>query len=196
MPPFGSFSPLCSLSPLPACTLLLTSLLRSSPPSLALPTLFPASQRNNITGAYTPTGGAAGVVTSSSSKEDLLIRTLINQAGVGVGEECVVRRMNSIPGDSQLGDIAQIVLASLSTLFILFLIYLTSRRRAAVGRSELRIFFTLYLISLPLGLVSRGGFLVQGGTGLAVVTALEMGVWAGMGWVLLGNGIVATQVVE
>ncbi|TFY82526.1 hypothetical protein EWM64_g1485 [Hericium alpestre] len=76
------------------------------------------------------------------------------------------------------------------------LIHFCRRRKAAVGRVELRFFFVLYLLSLPLQLLTTGAFLHQGSTALVVLTAIHAGVVAALFWALLGNAIVATQVVE
>ncbi|THH15006.1 hypothetical protein EW146_g5407 [Bondarzewia mesenterica] len=79
---------------------------------------------------------------------------------------------------------------------MLGLIFLTGRRKAAVGRVELRFFFIAYLITLPLQILSTGSFLEQGSTALTVLTAIHAGMVAATFWTLLGNAIVAAQVVE
>ena len=65
-----------------------------------------------------------------------------------------------------------------------------------LGRLEFRVFLFLYLLSLPLQLISTGSFLHQGSTALVVITAIHAGVVAATFWTLLGNGILSTQVVE
>ncbi|KAF5341052.1 hypothetical protein D9611_006152 [Ephemerocybe angulata] len=64
------------------------------------------------------------------------------------------------------------------------------------GRIELRSFLTLYLLTLPLQLLSTGALLAQGSTALVVLTAVHAGMVAALFWTLLANAIVATQVVE
>lgn len=64
------------------------------------------------------------------------------------------------------------------------------------GRVELRSFLVLYLLSLPLQLVTTGSLLKQSSTVLVVFTGIHMGVIAALFWTLLANAIVATQVVE
>lgn len=54
----------------------------------------------------------------------------------------------------------------------------------------------LYLISLPLQLVTTGALLEQGSTGLTAVTAVHAAVVATLFWSLLANGLIATQIVE
>jgi hypothetical protein len=64
------------------------------------------------------------------------------------------------------------------------------------GRVELRAFLALYLVTLPLQLITTGSFLEQGTTPLVVITAIHAGAVAALFWTLLGNALVATQVVE
>ncbi|EMD34581.1 hypothetical protein CERSUDRAFT_23713, partial [Gelatoporia subvermispora B] len=95
-----------------------------------------------------------------------------------------------------LGNIANIIACGLSMFFMVTLIIWTSRRKAAVGRVELRLFFIMYLLTLPFQLLSTGSFLEQGSTALTAITAVHAGLVAATFWALLGNGIVSTQVVE
>lgn len=64
------------------------------------------------------------------------------------------------------------------------------------GRIELRAFLILYLFTLPLQLITTGSFLEQGTTSLVVFTAIHAGAVAALFWSLLGNALVATQIVE
>ncbi|KAF7973107.1 hypothetical protein HWV62_16218 [Athelia sp. TMB] len=114
-------------------------------------------------------------------------------APVGVNPECGILLAGT---DKSLGNIANIVACALSMIFVAALVIIAGRRKAAVGRTELRLFLALYTLSLPLQLVTTGAFLQQGTTALVVVTAVHAGVVATLFWALLANGIVATQVVE
>ncbi|KAJ7860364.1 hypothetical protein B0H14DRAFT_2744466 [Mycena olivaceomarginata] len=58
-------------------------------------------------------------------------------------------------------------------VFTAVLIWVTNKRKAAVGRIELRTFLSLYFLTLPLQLVTTGSFLEQGGTPLVVITAIH-----------------------
>ncbi|KAI0737052.1 hypothetical protein C8Q80DRAFT_1125413 [Daedaleopsis nitida] len=69
-------------------------------------------------------------------------------------------------------------------------------RYDTVHSSILRIFLVLYLVTLPLQLISTGSFLEQGSTALTAITAVHAGFVAATFWALLGNAIVSTQVVE
>ncbi|KZT64757.1 hypothetical protein DAEQUDRAFT_732198 [Daedalea quercina L-15889] len=114
-------------------------------------------------------------------------------APVGVNPQCGILRVGA---DGSVGNIANIVVCAISILFTLLLIYWTSRRRAAVGRVEIRQFFVLYLLTLPFQLVTTGAFLEQGSTALTAVTGVHAGLVAATFWALLANAIVSTQVVE
>jgi uncharacterized membrane protein len=58
------------------------------------------------------------------------------------------------------------------------------------------VFLLLYLISLPLQLLTTGSLLEQGSTPLVALTAIHVGIVVALFWALLANAIVATQVVE
>ena len=70
------------------------------------------------------------------------------------------------------------------------------RSYPSIGRIELRSLLILYLITLPLQLVTTGSLLEQGSTALVAVTAVHAGVVVALFWSLLANAIVATQIVE
>ncbi|KAG2359589.1 chitin synthase III catalytic subunit [Suillus spraguei] len=114
-------------------------------------------------------------------------------APVGVNPECGIPKVNT---NGSLGNIANIIVCGLSFFVIGALIYFTGRRKAAVGRVELRIFFVLYLLTLPFQLITTGSLLTQGSTALVVLTAIHAGLVATLFWTLLANAIVATQIVE
>ncbi|KZS97480.1 hypothetical protein SISNIDRAFT_450294 [Sistotremastrum niveocremeum HHB9708] len=119
-------------------------------------------------------------------------------APVGVNPSCAINRISQ-PGSfggTSLGNIAQIIACAACFFFVVFLIIKVSRRRAAVGRVEFRIFLMIYLLSLPLNLLTTGSVLKQGSLPLVILTAVHAGVVAALFWALLANGIVSTQVVE
>ena len=64
------------------------------------------------------------------------------------------------------------------------------------GRVKFRAFLAVYLLTLLLQLFTTGSFLEQGTTALVVLTAIHAGAVAGLFWMLLGNALVATQIVE
>ncbi|KAI8971337.1 chitin synthase III catalytic subunit [Trametes punicea] len=114
-------------------------------------------------------------------------------APIGVNPVCGIPLVNH---DGSLANIANIIACALSMLLVLVLIFWTSRRRAAVGRVEFRLFLILYFLTLPFQLISTGAFLQQGSTALTAITAVHAGLVAATFWTLLGNAIVSTQVVE
>ncbi|KAK7458750.1 hypothetical protein VKT23_009751 [Stygiomarasmius scandens] len=97
---------------------------------------------------------------------------------------------------NSLGNIANIVASGLSIPFVLFLIFSISRRQAAVGRIEMRILFSTYVLSLILQILTTSSLLEQGSTALVVLTAIHAGVVAAWFWMLLANAFVATQFID
>lgn len=66
----------------------------------------------------------------------------------------------------------------------------------SAGRTELRIFFGVYLLTLIFQILTTGSVIQQGSKGLVILTAIHAGLVATLFWTLLGNAIVATQIVE
>ncbi|KIK06332.1 hypothetical protein K443DRAFT_674320 [Laccaria amethystina LaAM-08-1] len=114
-------------------------------------------------------------------------------APVGINPQCGIQRLGH---NGSISNVANIAVCGASIFFTAFLIFICNRRKAAVGRVELRTFLGLYLLTLPLQLLTTGSLLEQGSTALVVLTAIHAGVVAGLFWALLANAIVATQVVE
>jgi len=126
---------------------------------------------------------------------DFLIGLSVNQssAPVGVNPKCGIPRVGF---DNSIGNIANILACGFSILVTLWLIIRCNQRKAAVGRIELLAFLVVYLLTLPLQLITTGSFLEQGTSALVVFTALNAGAVAVLFWMLLGNAVVATQVVD
>ncbi|KAF9478912.1 hypothetical protein BDN70DRAFT_859249 [Pholiota conissans] len=116
-----------------------------------------------------------------------------SSAPVGVNPNCGIPRVGH---DGSLSNIANIAACGVSVFFVIFLIFICNRRKAAVGRIELRTLLTLYLLTLPLQLITTGSLLEQGSTALIALTAIHAGAVVALFWALLANAIVATQVVE
>ncbi|KAI0088926.1 chitin synthase III catalytic subunit [Irpex rosettiformis] len=114
-------------------------------------------------------------------------------APVGINPVCGIP---FVAVDGSLANIANIIACGLSVIFLVYLTWATSRRKAAVGRIELRLFLILYLLTLPLQILTTGSFIEQGSTALTVLTAIHAGLVAATFWALLANGIVSTQIVE
>jgi hypothetical protein len=88
------------------------------------------------------------------------------------------------------------VVSGLSVIFALALAYLASRRKAAVGRHELRTLLLVYALHSALSVITTSSVLEQGSTALAVISSIHVAVIAVLFWILLGNALVATQLVE
>ncbi|KAG6877154.1 hypothetical protein C0993_009912 [Termitomyces sp. T159_Od127] len=132
------------------------------------------------------TGNAAVLVGASASP---------STAGVGVNPKCFIAPTFSDP-PPHLGNIANYVACAVSFFVTLGLIWLVHRRRAAVGRIELRTLLAVYAVTLPLNAITTGSFIRQGSTALVVLTAIHAGFVVAFFWGLLANAIVATQIVE
>lgn len=135
------------------------------------------------------------------TNSDLLVDDSSNAttAGVGVNPTCFIAPTFTTSTDAptpHLGNIANIIACALSLIVTLGLIYLAHRRKAAVGRVELRTLLMVYALSLPFNAISTGSFLQQGSRPLVVITAVHAGIVASFFWGLLANAIVATQIVE
>jgi hypothetical protein len=121
------------------------------------------------------------------------VSAISDSAPVGINPTCGIPRSGH---DGSLGNLPNIIACSLSFSVVLGLVLQCYRRKAAVGRLELMVFLLLYLISLPLQLLTTGSLLEQGSTPLVALTAIHVGIVVALFWALLANAIVATQVVE
>nr|XP_018259939.1 uncharacterized protein I303_08011 [Kwoniella dejecticola CBS 10117]OBR82097.1 hypothetical protein I303_08011 [Kwoniella dejecticola CBS 10117] len=175
--PFGSFSWIF----LPQCNVFFSQLFNGDSPSFT--TLFPDD--SEFFTNYNVTG--------SNAREDPVVQIARADSGVGIGSNCEIARVGH---RGSPGDIALIVLSVLSFLLAATLSIHASKRKAAVGRIELRFFLFLYGLHSALQVVTMSSLLEQGTIALSVLSSVHVGVIACMFWVLLGNAIIATQVVE
>ncbi|KAG5717224.1 hypothetical protein E4T56_gene17204 [Termitomyces sp. T112] len=110
--------------------------------------------------------------------------------GVGINPQCFIAPTFDTSQPSQhLGNITKDIASTFSFVLTLALIWLTHRRKAAVGRIKLR---SVYAITLLLNAITTGAFL-QGSAAFVVLTALHVSFVAAFFWGLLANAIVATQ---
>jgi hypothetical protein len=86
------------------------------------------------------------------------------------------------------------VACGLSAVFVLYLIHRCNRRKAAVGRIELRATLTIYIVTCILQLLTTGSIFAQGSDALTILTAVHAGAVASFFWCLVANALVATQV--
>ncbi|WVQ87834.1 hypothetical protein IAS59_001564 [Cryptococcus gattii] len=179
--PFGSFGWICSHTVLPQCNLFFRQLFENDSPFLT--TLFPES--SNFFSQYNVTG--------RNSNEDLTVLAAKRDAGTGVGSNCEIARVGQ-RGSS--GDVALIVLSALAVLIALLFAFRASRRWAAVGRIELRLLFVAFGVRSAFQIVTMTSLLKQGSKGLVIVSAIHIAIIVVFFWILLGNALIATQVVE
>jgi hypothetical protein len=137
-------------------------------------------------------------------------------AGVGVGSNCVIPHIGQRGSIGDIGELPRVqstrtipflqgnieltsalmIVAGLSTIIALLLTFFAGRRKAAVGRVELRLLFMAYAIHTALSVITMSSVLEQGTTAMAVLSAIHVAVVVALFWVLLGNALVATQIVE
>lgn len=103
---------------------------------------------------------------------------------------------------------ATVVVSFVSLLMVFALLFLSKRRRAAVGRSELQIFLIVSSESLlrtdkqgfgfmsALQAVTMSSMLEQASQPLVILSAIHCAAIAAVAWMLVYNGIIATQVLE
>lgn len=96
-----------------------------------------------------------------------------------------------------------------SLLMVIALLFLSKRRRAAVGRSELQIFLIVscadawprtdrqgFGFMSALQAVTMSSMLEQASSALVILSAIHSATIAAVAWMLVYNGIVATQILE
>ena len=91
---------------------------------------------------------------------------------------------------------ALIVIASISVLLAVLLLWHAGRRKAAVGRIEIQSLLFVYGLHTALSVVTMSSLLEQGSKSLAVLSSIHIAVIVVLFWILLGNAIIATQFVE
>ncbi|KAG8812754.1 hypothetical protein FRC17_001838 [Serendipita sp. 399] len=82
------------------------------------------------------------------------------------------------------------VVCGVSIILTAILAIQVSRRRAAVGRVELRTLLFVYVLSLALQIVTNGSVLRQGSTPIVILTAIHAAIVAAFFWFLIFNGVV------
>jgi len=116
-----------------------------------------------------------------------------NSAPVGVNPVCGIQRLAH---GSQLGNIANTVVAGLSVFLALYLSQRVASRRAAVCRIEFRWFLISYAFTCLFQVLDLGSYFEQGSLALVVLTSIHAGLVAMTFWFLLANALLALQVVE
>ncbi|KAF5329914.1 hypothetical protein D9758_018251 [Tetrapyrgos nigripes] len=97
---------------------------------------------------------------------------------------------------SSLGNIANILACGLSILVILAVLYFVQKRKAAVGRVEMRLLFLVYGLTLVFQILTTTSLLTQGTTALTVLTSIHAGLIPAFFTILFFNAFVSTQIVD
>lgn len=158
---FGSYSYICRNIPsLPSCNLFFRQLLYN-PYQLA-----------------SPATSLLGLPSTNSTEYST---ALANYASGSVNALCAIPRMAAAGGQpGSLGNIANIILCSISVLAALALAVACGMRAAAVGRSEMRILFVVFAIVQLLQLLDTGGIFEAGSTVLTWISGIHLGLVAGL----------------
>eukprot|EP00158_Paraphelidium_tribonemae_P001517 Partr_v1_DN24501_c0_g1_i1_m19680 putative Export control protein len=97
-------------------------------------------------------------------------------------------------GGTQLASFGDLLISGISVILMLLIIYRTHVKYAAVGRKEMNILFSFFLIGSILKVIASTGLVTS--TPGTIIAALQVGFVVGFFWVLLMNGLVGFQLVE
>lgn len=183
--PFGSYSYICSTIPsLPTwyVSLVLSTrwvrLLITS--GLPYSNIFFRQLAVHPYGITAPASSLLGLPTDVNSTAFMM--QLASYPSGSVNPACGINRMSvaggQIPGS--LGNIANIILCAISVLVGLGLATACSRRVAAVGRVEMRFFFTVFALVQVLQLLDTGGIFQAGSTVITWISGIHMGLVVGL----------------
>ncbi|ORX88504.1 hypothetical protein K493DRAFT_77729 [Basidiobolus meristosporus CBS 931.73] len=98
-------------------------------------------------------------------------------------------------GGVNIGNIGDIVVCVVAFLCTIYMGYLSHQKYAAVGRKEMKIFLSFYLLCTIMEILSLGRLLPKGNA-LYWVTSIHIGFIVSALWVLLLNGLVGFQFIE
>lgn len=115
-----------------------------------------------------------------------------NQTGPWQG--CELRGIG-LPGDRILGNLGSILLAGTAVFVAIYLILMSERKRAAVGRREMQAFLAGYVLVSICEIFSIGEFPLPERVRL-VFSAIHIGAISATTWLLFINGIVGYQLMD
>ncbi|KAK4190006.1 chitin synthase III catalytic subunit [Podospora australis] len=121
-----------------------------------------------------------------------VLSTSHNQAGPWGG--CELRGIG-LSGDRHLGNLGSILLAGAACFVAIYLILMSERKRAAVGRREMQAFLVGYLLVSICEIFSVGEFPLNE-KARVVFSAIHIGAIAATTWLLFINGIVGYQLMD
>ncbi|KFA63749.1 hypothetical protein S40285_01978 [Stachybotrys chlorohalonatus IBT 40285] len=103
----------------------------------------------------------------------------------------------SLSGNRHLGNLGSIILAALAIAVAGFLLFLSERKRAAVGRREMQLFLLGYILISICEIFTVGVFPISSGPSVRIVfTAIHIGMIAATTWMLLLNALVGYQLLD
>ncbi|KAH9811019.1 chitin synthase III catalytic subunit-domain-containing protein [Melampsora americana] len=121
----------------------------------------------------------------------------ISEAGMGLNPKCTIPRMASVGGqEGSVGNVANIILCSISIIIPLVICRFVARRRAAVGRVEMIVLLLIYALCSLFQLLDTGAILRQGSRAIVWITALHQTLVVSFFVVLVWLGLLGFQVVE
>lgn len=146
---------------------------------------------------YTAPNAPATAILGLPAVSDATYSSALAAYPVGVNAACAIARMGRAGGQpGSLGNIAQIILCSISVIVALVLAAAAHRRTAAVGKSEMSILFVLYGLLQGLALLTTGAFLQAGAEPLTILSAIHLGLVVAFFWTLAWAAFLSLQVVE
>ncbi|MBW0556062.1 hypothetical protein O181_095777 [Austropuccinia psidii MF-1] len=131
----------------------------------------------------------------NSSQRDLLI----SKSGIGIRSNCSINRMGTLIDDGSrhsAGNIANILVCCLASLFVFHLAFRASRRKAAVGRIEVILFFSVYGLSLIFQLFDTGSIITQGSSAIVWLTSIRLSLIVILYACLIWIGFLGLQLIE
>ncbi|KAJ3501373.1 hypothetical protein NM208_g16950 [Fusarium decemcellulare] len=101
----------------------------------------------------------------------------------------------SLKGDKHLGNLGSIILAGAAIATAAFLILRSERKRAAVGRREMQLFLTGYILISICEIFSVGEFPLNK-TARIAFSAIHIGLITATCWILMLNAVVGYQIID
>ncbi|KAI5852207.1 chitin synthase III catalytic subunit [Tricharina praecox] len=115
------------------------------------------------------------------------------QYGGGIDKSCAL--VGFAAGGGRVRNLGSIVACAVAVIVAGLLIWLSERKKAAVGRREMQIFLVAYAIVSIAEIFSVGGFLTDRKK-LVWFSAIHIGAIAAACWILLINAIVGYQLMD
>ncbi|GAA5856480.1 hypothetical protein JCM8547_008764 [Rhodosporidiobolus lusitaniae] len=162
-------------------------------PSLPVCNLFFRQLLHHPKGIAAPATSILGLPDASSAD----FSSALHSYGVGVRSSCQISRASYTGGaDGNYGNVANLALCGIAVLVGLGLAAAALRRSAAVGRTEITVFFILYAAVQGAQLADNSALLRAGSLALTWVTAVHVGLLVALFWVLVWVAGLSLQIIE